>query len=333
MTMKYIITIIALSIVYILIPFTASAHVKWFSTETPIKAPLEEIVSPLFITLTLIISVTLGVLPKLSTKLQHFNLVKTADKRLTSLRPYSPILLRLGVAFALMIQLLSGSILAPEIPVRQMTMWIAILTISLLLMPNKMATQLGAIGLFMLFVFEIQFFGFFHMLEYSYYLAIVLALLIQKTRYHHFGIPILYLGTGFSLCWAALEKLVFPELSINIIESFNIPTFGIEPSILVVLGAFIEFVLGYLLLIGIFNRLLALSITLLFFMTTTVFGITEIIGHSIIHIILIIFIIEGKGFYPTPIEIHRGLRHQTVFIVFNFLLINLALLLLYYRFA
>jgi uncharacterized membrane protein YphA (DoxX/SURF4 family) len=232
-----------------------------------------------------------------------------------------------------MLQILSGSILAPEIPLTPITMWIAILTTSLLLVPNKTATNLGAIGLFILFVFEIQTVGIFHMLDYSFYPAIVFALFIQKTRYHHVGTPVLYLGTGFSLCWAAMEKLVFPGLSINIIERFNISTFGMEASIFIVLSAFIEFVLGYLLLIGVLNRLLALLISILFFMTTTAFGSSEMIGHFIIHIILIIFIIEGKGFYPPPIEIHRRLRHQTIFIVFNFLFMNLAILLLYYRFS
>ncbi|WP_332633783.1 hypothetical protein [Halalkalibacter flavus] len=325
--------IISLLIVYIVIPFPATAHVKWFTSEGPIKAPLEEILSPLFIALSLIIAVFLGTLPQLSAKLMSFSLVKITDQRLASLRPFTSILLRLGVAFSLMLQLLSGSILAPEIPLTQMTLWIAILTISLLLIPNKMTTNLGAIGLFILFVFETQTVGIFHMMDYSFYPAIVFALLIQETRYHHVGTPILYFGTGLSLCWAAMEKWVFPELGINIIEQFNIPTFGIEAFIFIVLSAFIEFVLGYLLLIGIFNRLLALFITVLFFMTTTAFGSTEMIGHFILHIILIIFIIEGKGFYPTPIEIHRCLRHQTVFIVSNFLFINLALLLLYYRFT
>lgn len=331
--MRYIIIIIALLMVYIFIPFPATAHVKWFISEGPVKASLKEIISPLFITLNLIIAVILGTLPKPSAKLMTFSLVKVTHQRLAALRPYTSIVLRLGVAFALMLQLLSGSILGPEIPLTQMTMWIAILTISLLLIPNKMTTSLGAIGLFILFVFETQNVGIFYMMDYSYYPAIVFALLIQQSRYHHVGIPILYFGTGLSLCWGAMEKWVFPGLSINILDQFNIPTFGLESPIFIVLSAFIEFVLGYLLLIGIFNRLLALFITVLFFMTTTVFGSTEMIGHFIIHIVLIIFIIEGKGFYPTPIEIHRRLHHQTVFIVFNFLFINFALLLLYYRFT
>jgi uncharacterized membrane protein YjgN (DUF898 family) len=89
--------------------------VKWFTSEVPIKAPLEEIISPLFIALSLIIAVILGILPKFLTKSMRFNLVKTTYQRLASLRQYTSILLRLGVAFALMLQILSGSILAPEI--------------------------------------------------------------------------------------------------------------------------------------------------------------------------------------------------------------------------
>ncbi len=63
------------------------------------------------------------------------------------------------------------------------------------------------------------------------------------------------------------------------------------------MAAFIEFVVGYLLVVGILNRVLGLVVTLIFIMTTMLFGFTEIIGHFMIHIVLFIFIIEGVSFY------------------------------------
>ncbi|MFZ3590744.1 hypothetical protein ACOI1C_16195, partial [Bacillus sp. DJP31] len=65
------------------------------------------------------------------------------------------------------------------------------------------------------------------------------------------GLPILYLGTGLSLCWIAVEKWVYPELTISIIQHHGVPKFGFPYDIFIVLAAFIEFIVGYLLVVGI----------------------------------------------------------------------------------
>ncbi|WP_276208113.1 hypothetical protein [Gracilibacillus thailandensis] len=41
---------------------------------------------------------------------------------------------------------------------------------------------------------------------------------------------------------------------------------------------------------------------------------TEIIGHAMIHIVLIIFTIEGVSFYDPPIRIHKTIVDQFVFV-------------------
>ena len=131
------------------------------------------------------------------------------------------------------------------------------------------------------------------MLDYGFYLAIIGVLLVGRTKWETAGFPFLYLGTGLSLCWVAVEKWVYPFMTIDIIERHHVPTFGFAPDLFVVLSAFIEFVVGYLLVVGIFNRVLAVALTILFILTTTIFGYTEVVGHAIIHIVLLIFIIEG----------------------------------------
>jgi uncharacterized membrane protein YphA (DoxX/SURF4 family) len=130
-----------------------------------------------------------------------------------------------------------------------------------------------------------------------------------------------------------VEKWVYPAMSVDIIQNHGVPTFGFAPEVFVVLAAFIEFVVGYLLIVGILNRVLAFVLTLIFISTTMLFGVTEIIGHLMIHIVLIIFIIEGVSFYDPPIKIHKTKLDQIVFIFLNFLFTLSTFLLLYYRFA
>lgn len=331
--MKRKILVTVFTLITIFTSFSVSAHVKWFTEEQPVKAPLEQILSPFFIFIALLTAVILGLLTQLAPKMMELKLIQRMDNKLANLKSYTPIILRAGVAIALFIQIGFDSVLAPEIHLTALTMWIGLLSAVLLLIPHPYIFKLGAVGLLCLFIQGIQDVGWFNMLDYGFYLAIVFALLVQKTRYHELSTPALYLGTGLSLCWVAIEKWVYPGMSVNIINNHQIPIFGLDPLVFIVLSAFIEFVVGYLLIVGILNRLLALVLTGIFIMTTTLFGSLEIAGHFIVHIILLIFIIEGTGFYKPPIEMHHRRIDQVIFVVLNFLFVLSTILLIYYRFG
>ncbi|MEH7246760.1 DoxX family membrane protein [Neobacillus niacini] len=321
-------------LVIICSPFLVDAHVKWFTEVTPEKEEIEHILSPMFMTITILIAALLAVLTQLLPVLDKIPITKKVDVILDKYRKSSRYILKYGTALALMIQVWSGTIFAPEFAITnnivRILMW---LTILLLLIPNHYSTKAGAIILFGLFIYQLAHSGLFHMLDYGFYLAIVGVLLVGRTQLEDWGFPFLYLGTGLSLCWVAVEKWVYPAMSIDIIHQHAVPTFGFVPSIFVVLAAFIEFVVGYLLIVGILNRLLAFVLTLIFISTTMLFGVTEIIGHLMIHIVLIIFIIEGVSFYDPPIKIHRTKISQMVFVFLNFVFTMATFLLIYYRFA
>jgi uncharacterized membrane protein YphA (DoxX/SURF4 family) len=326
--------IILFVFVIICSPLLADAHVKWFTEVTPEKEEIEHILSPLFMTLTVSIAALLAVLTQLLPILDKIPITKRIDTVLDSHRKSSRYILKYGTAIALLIQVLSGTIFAPEFAIDnsiiRISMWI---TIILLLIPIHYATKVGALLLLALFIFQLSHSGLFHMLDYGFYLAIIGVLLVGRTKLEDWGFPFLYLGTGLSLCWVAVEKWVYPAMSMDIIHEHAVPTFGFPPGTFVVLAAFIEFVVGYLLVVGILNRLLAFVLTLIFISTTMLFGVTEIIGHLMIHIVLIIFIIEGVSFYDPPINIHRTKISQMVFVFLNFVFTIATFLLIYYRFA
>jgi hypothetical protein len=75
------------------------------------------------------------------------------------------------------------------------------------------------------------------------------------------------------------------------------------------------------------------SCTGIFVSTTMLFGITELVGHFMIHIVLLIFIIEGVSFYKPPISMHQSKLNQMVFISMNFIFVLSTFVLIYYRFA
>lgn len=315
-------------------PIYTDGHVKWFADLPPEKIPLEEIISPLFMTVTLLTAVILAVLSQVADQLLKIPVARKINAKLESWRKVSRYLLKYGTAVSLIIQVFSGSMFAPEFHIEQswqlILMWAIILA---LLVPHHISTKIGAVLMLGLFSYVWGQTGWFHMLDYGFYIAIIAVLLVGKTKWEDWGFPFLYLGMGLSLCWVAIEKWVYPGMTVNIIEQHNVPTFGFDPEIFIVLAAFIEFVVGYLLIVGILNRILALVVTVLFILTTTIFGSTEIVGHSIIHIILIIFIIEGVSFYHPPIKIHKTRTDQMVFVFLNFIFALSTFLLIYYRFA
>lgn len=315
-------------------PLIANAHVKWFTEEAASKDSIENILSPFFIVFSLIVAIVLAAIPQLLPWLMNLEIAKKIEDKLAGFRIYSRHLLKYGTALSLALQSFSGSMFAPEFsmtePFQQFAFWFAIV---LLLIPHHYATKLASLVLLSLFIMVWSNSGWFHMLDYGFYIAIFFVLLVGKTNWEKWGFPLLYLGTGLSLCWVAVEKWVYPAMTLDIIERHAVPTFGFEPSIFIVMAAFIEFVVGYLLIVGILNRLLAAVVTVLFLLTSMIFGMTEIIGHAIIHVVLLIFIIEGVSFYYPPIKMHKTRLNQMIFVFLNFFFVLATFILIYYRFG
>jgi hypothetical protein len=75
---------------------------------------------------------------------------------------------------------------------------------------------------------------------------------------------------------------------------------------------------------------LMLALLTFLVMGALVFGRTEIIGHTILHAALIVFLLEGPGrTYPAPINIHQRLPLRIAFAAVNFLIVVGVLLVAY----
>ncbi|WP_231687901.1 hypothetical protein [Bacillus sp. FJAT-27251] len=315
-------------------PFYTNAHVKWFTEFVPHKENIEQILSPFFMAIALIAAVVLGILTLLIPKLARWKSIAKWDEWLSGYRRYSMHILKYGTAIALTIQVANGTLFAPELPVtKTLTAILVWVSIGLLLIPHHLPAKAAAVILIGLFIQSTFDHGLFYMLDYGFYIAIFTVILIAKTRYQQIGFPFLYLGTGLSLCWVAVEKWVYPSMSLDIVASHSVPTFGFEPALFIVMAAFIEFIVGYLLVVGILNRVLGLVVTIIFMMTTMLFGMTEIIGHFMVHVVLLIFIIEGVSFYNPPIKMHKTKIDQFIFVFLNFIFVLSTFVLIYYRFA
>ncbi len=310
------------------------AHVKWFTDVTPVKEALDNVLSPVFMATALAVALLLAVLTQVLPAIMRIPALGRLDRQVERLRPWSFMILQYGTAIALLWSLLEGSLFAPEFAHPHGGVAIAVgATIVLLLMPHHLPVKLASIVLFGLYVYYIGEYGLFHMLDYGFFLVIAAGLAFYRTPFQKWAFPLLYLGTGLSLCWVAVEKWIYPAMSLDIVQHHQVPTFGFPPAVFIVFAAFIEFVVGYLLVVGILNRLLSIVLTLIFITTTMLFGYVEIVGYFMIHIILLLFIIEGVSFYKPPVDMHKTKLDRIIFVALNFLLVLSTFLLLYYRFA
>ncbi|QKS70531.1 DoxX family membrane protein [Paenalkalicoccus suaedae] len=318
----------------LLIPSIAYGHVKWFTDEEAVRAPIEQILSPEFIIVALLSAFLLATLPEVSPRMRQTKAFIKFEHIVKSLRPYTYAIIKYGTAIGIAIQIFTGGLFAPEL-LTPMGIWALLpwLAVVLLLIPTKFTDRTGAIIVLILFIVTTMEYGTFHMLDYAFYPAIIFMLIFHGTSFERFSFPLLYLATGLSLCWVATEKWVYPSMGQDVIVSHGVPTFGFDPVTFLMLAGFIEFIVGYLLVVGILNRVLALVLTMIFISTTFLFGITEIIGHFIIHAILLTFIIEGTSFYKPPVAWHDTRIEKIIFIGLNFIFTLSLIVLIYYRFA
>ena len=155
-------------------PFIANAHVKWFTELEPEKVPFEQILSIEFILLSLLIALFLALLSQFIPLLMKIPGVATVDAKLDGYRKYSALILKYGTAIALILQVVNRTMFAPEFVIhdswQMVIMWVVIV---LLVIPHHFATKIAAVLMLGLFLYIWSYSGWFHMLDYGFYLAII----------------------------------------------------------------------------------------------------------------------------------------------------------------
>lgn len=312
---------------FLLTPFTALAHVKWFADwsfgDTP--TTLANLITPSFIGLLLLTVGGLAVATFIDHKLGGSGVYQRITRWFDQRRQYAPLVLRVGLGMTFLLAWADDRLLTPDLPLSNPIWgWVQFGLALLLIFPAASAIAgLGTLGLYALGVVE---HGAFYMLDYFIFVGVGVYLItdqLKNPRLHSLRLPALYFGVGFSLMWVAIEKIIYPQWGLDVLAANPQLTLGLDPQFFLLSAGFIELALGYLLIIGLLERPLSVVITLVFFTTTLVFGKVEVIGHTIIHAALIVFLLEGTShsIYPAPINIHRTLPWRMAFAAVNFVLL------------
>ncbi len=313
----------------ILFAQNAEAHVKWFSNFDFSQAPLnmaEMSASGTFWFLFCLSLISLPMIVYLDRSLEKSLAYIKINSFLDRYAENAQLIMRVIVGAVLLMSWQGNSIIAPEIAVfGDLWGWAQFALVFLLLF--KETTWIVGIGMLIFYGMGVTYHGIFHMLDYIIYPAVALYFIFSSSKNEkvkNLDLPVLYSGLGFSLCWVAFEKLIYPYWGLSVLEKAPQLTMGLDHQFFLTATAFVEFTLGYLLIICLLQRPLAIVITLVFFTTTVFFGKTEVIGHTILHGALLIFIVKGPGhYYQAPIRFHRSPWMRSIFASFNFAILFL----------
>lgn len=251
---------------------------------------------------------------------------------LAARQQHSLLVMRIGLGMTLLLSWQADSLLVPELEISSsLTGWFQFALALALIFPR--ATPYAGAGVMLLWLIAVADFGLFHMLDYTLFIGVAIYLGVSTTtssKIRGVGVPALYIGLGFSLIWVALEKIIYPQWSLEILEGNSHLAMGIPTDTFLTLITFSELALGFLLVIGLLGRPLGLAISLVMFTTALTFGKTEVIGHTIIHATLIVFLLKGEGdFYTAPTNIHRKLGLRFAFASVNFVIVSVVLFGIY----
>lgn len=307
----------------------AEAHVKWFTDGSFADRPLqlgEVMEGRFFYTLFTICLITVVFGVWLDSKISKSPWYLKIDGWLEGRKNYATIVLRVAAAMVLILSWQSNAMIVPTIPIPKQFEWIGWFQFVLafcLLIPRLV--PIGGLGIILIWVVGNITLHPFHMLDYlmfagvGFYLA---STSIKQGKFKEFGLVVLYITVGFSLCWVALEKFVYPNWSLFLIKEHPKLAMGLNFDFFLKSIGFVEFGLGFLLLVCLLQRPLAIIITIVFFITSSIFGKVEIIGHTMIHGALIVFLLEGPGKYYLQLrDRFKNIFKRMAFTAVNFILL------------
>ena len=294
---------LVLLIAAIVVSLPAHAHVKWFSmmancATTPITT-LDIVSSPLFVGLAVAAFAAMFAVAAIDGRISRGDnlAVRSAawvDHEAANL--IAP-LLRIGVAiyFVSIVVYFYESPIILTAELKTNATWVPVLQLAIAAtVLARRSAALAAVGIVVLFAYSVSRYGVFHMLDYPFFLGVAAFLGIdsiygQKRQIQ--GLGILRVTVGVSLLWCGVEKWLYPNWTLELLQSDLrvLLATGISPKLIVMGAGFVEFCLAFVLIFGRLASQIAAAVLLAVMISAIpLVGTLDLIGHLPILVVLII---------------------------------------------
>ena len=297
-------------------PNPAEAHVKWFCGVLDLRAPplpLWTVLSPLFIARAVVFLVLVSAGSFLDAVITR-QWPRLAAHSMRS-EGVEDLIIRLGVgAYALSLwsalavvpwaKVGDGAILTPDLFDRDLLVSIIQLAVVAML-TSRRTCPLAGLGLVALYGIGVARYGFFHMVDYVFFLGLAGYLILnlpysdRLRRARLWRAPLLAGTLGFSLMWTAIEKFLYPGWTDIVLAVHPDIAMGFPAPFVTLTAGFVEFSLAFYLIVG--RTLLrpgALLFMMIFISAIPEFGKLDAFGHLPIIAIFLVLILHG----PTRLQ-------------------------------
>ncbi len=170
---------------------------------------------------------------------------------------------------------------------------------------------LAGIGILMLFGIGIARFGIFSMLDHLLLAGMAWYFIAHDSKKPSLAasaLPALYASVGFCLIWLGAAKLFDPAWTSLLRTQLPSLPGGLTHEQLVQIAAFVDISVGFIVLVCLQERLLALVVTLIFVLSTMWFGPAQVLGNTLTFAALITFLIAGPGPATPPLHWIENLK-------------------------
>ncbi|MCW7540438.1 hypothetical protein OOT46_21655 [Aquabacterium sp. A7-Y] len=299
------------------VPLGAEAHVKWFSKVVNcVTTPLEMsdvLAMPLFMGLYLSALVVMAGVFWIDRAVARYDFRGRGPLALADASG-AALFLRGGVAvyfasvawyaayrpFILTPELFSG---APWVPAVQLVIALTVLW--------GRTVCIGLSGLLLLYAYSAWIYGWFHLLDYLYFLGISVHLALHafgSSRRSTVAPAVLRLSVGFSLMWVGVEKWVYPAWSYDVLNhELRQIAVGIDHRFFVMAAGFVEFCLAFLVVFGrVSSQVSSIVLLALLLGAIPLAGPLDAIGHLPLVVGLLILAVAPQPLVSPPARRRDG---------------------------
>jgi hypothetical protein len=280
----------ALALLLLTVPAAAMAHVKWFEAYEVAAKPV-----PIATTLSLpyfwfalaLVLVFFVATTLLERRAPGLAVTRVLDRGTKPLHDHADaFLIAVLAAFFVALFAVGGSYLTPELKTDSELIPWAQLVIALLVISRR-TRPLAGLAIVLLWAVTLRHYDFYHLLD---YLALGLGLAgylvfsgLKDGKWHDHRFAVLRWGIALALMWSSMEKFMYPQWFMPLLEEKPFLAFGIPFGPYTTMAGVAEFTLGFgLLWTPLVRRLSAAALFTLMFSAVYPFGRVDMIGHATI---------------------------------------------------
>jgi hypothetical protein len=296
----------------LLLPNQSQAHIKWFcayDTTVP-PLPISSVLTRTFAAVAILFCSLMFVAYVIDRAVNATDWAKRLDNSIFRSESCTNAIMRAAVGILFLVLWDSGgTILTPELKTTSTVVPLVQLVIAASML-SRSTLKCGAVGIMALYVYAVEEYGAFHMMDYPIFpgVALYLALTgIKSPSLCRLRLPVLYTGVAVTMIWGAIEKFGYPYWTFPLLATHQNLTLGFSFEQFMYIAGFVELSLAFFMITG--TTLLRWSCAALMILMLSAipeFGRIDAVGHLLIVAGLLAMIIAGQRTIQMPLVLVRS---------------------------